>query len=79
MNDLYIHQLETETKQLREVLHTTRKVIFEELIKRNDELKDKIDKIRKHCKKEYFIDESGKPVIDKADKLLEILGDKENE
>ena len=43
-------------------------------------LQQRIDKIRKHCKKEYFIDESGKPVIDKADKLLKILGgDKENE
>ena len=81
MNDLYIHQLETENKQLRIALKSTNEVVKEYLEKEKycDELEEKIDKIRKHCKKEYFIDESGKPVIDKADKLLEILGDKENE
>ena len=53
--------------------------LIDDLQQENKQLKEKIDKIREHCKKEYFIDESGKSVIDKADRILELLGDKENE
>lgn len=46
MNDLYIHQLEIENKQLREVLKSTNEVAKEYVRIENycDELKNKIDK-----------------------------------
>ncbi len=46
MNDLYIHQLETENKQLREVLKSTNKVVQEYLEKEKycDDLEKRINK-----------------------------------
>lgn len=55
MNDLYIHQLETENKQLREVLKSTNEVAKEyvRIEKHCDELGNRIDKaieyINKNC------------------------------
>lgn len=75
MNDLYIHQLETENKQLREALHTTRKAL--------EEQQERIDKAIEYINENahQFIDEYGYIKTDDkiiyADDLLEILGDKE--
>lgn len=44
MNDLYIHQLETENKQLRQALQECRKAL-EEQQQENKQLKEKINKV----------------------------------
>lgn len=65
MNDLYIHQLETENKQLREQLQLCRNAINEikEELNKTIEAKDKIIK---------------EQILEIA-KIKDISGDKENE
>lgn len=67
MNDLYIHQLEIENKQLREVLRINHQII--------DMYVERIDNVNK------YIDDLLEKDIDKT--ILEaikfMLGDKENE
>lgn len=87
MNDLYVHQLETENKQLREKLKFTNKIVQEYLkIENNcDELENKISKAINYIKENsYMVQDkeiNGIPLmsqrLDTCDDLLEILGDKE--
>ena len=75
MNNLYIHQLETEIKQLREVLRINHQII--------DMYEEKIDKALNYTKgfingETSRIDE-WKNVELVLETIVEILGDKENE
>ena len=69
MNDLYIHQLETENKQLRIALQECRKALEEEITAKKKAI-EYIKQIETNDKKQdgsyYSLEE-----------LLEILGDKE--
>ena len=77
MNDLYVHQLETENKQLRLALQETRKVLEEQ----TKAIESAIEYIKQCGGMELVNDYSfpDKPIIDKEAKqeLLEILGEKE--
>lgn len=66
MNDLYIHQLETENKQLRTALQECRKALEEEIATK----KKAIEYIKGHYNNMGFYEE-----VD-GNELLEILGDK---
>ena len=89
MNDLYIHQLETENKQLRQQLIYVNEVVQEYLYieKHCDELENKIDKAIEYMEEAIHSDSyttlpSGKETdiaycIVAFKDLLEILGDKE--
>ena len=67
MNDLYLHQLETENKQLRIALHTTRELL--------DEQQQRIDKAIEYINNASYFDGSSMCAND----LLKILGDGNNE
>lgn len=69
MNDLYIHQLETENKQLREVLKINHQII--------DMYVERIDKAIKYIKEHYEYKLKYREFIIDSYKLLKILGDKE--
>jgi hypothetical protein len=72
MNDLYIHQLETENKQLREVLKINHQII--------DMYVERMDKANEILNKGCFeYDNCPDSVINEIIELKEILGDKENE
>ena len=81
MNDLYTHQLETENKQLREVLKSTNEVVKEYLEKEKycDELENRIDKAIEYIKEHK--DENNYVFLlpSELQVILSILGDKENE
>lgn len=68
MNDLYVHQLETENKQLREALQQTRKVL-EEQTKTIDKAIEYIKELDTETTDMYEIAKYVKS------ELLEILGD----
>ena len=76
MNDLYIHQLETENKQLREVLKINHQII--------DMYVEKIDKAINYIKnKQEDINNGGNDMsyrqLTALLEILDVLGDKENE
>ena len=86
MNDLYIHQLETENKQLRIALQECRKALEEEITTK----KKAIEYIKSNTHKIEWgdIESQDEESIDINDdttetefigQLFEILGDKENE
>lgn len=72
MNDLYVHQLETENKQLREALQQTRKVL-EEQTKTIDKAIEYITTEQLYTNYQWGKSQYAKILKD----LLEILGDKE--
>lgn len=78
MNDLYIHQLETENKQLRQSLKDTQDTyqdILYEKQQRIDKAIEYIGNVLCNSKAQVRNDISGKEI----DNLIEILEDKENE
>lgn len=83
MNDLYIHQLETENKQLRIALQECRKALEEEITSKKKAIEYiKALDIEDYDSQAYFMRDINKNDIfleDLPKILLEILGDKENE
>lgn len=86
MNDLYVHQLETENKQLREaleVIKTTNKLLIQQKVQMQDDLDmldEKIDKANKILNKGCFeYDNCPDSLINEIIELKQILGEKENE
>lgn len=78
MNDLYIHQLETENKQLRIALQECRKALEEEIATKKkaiEYIKDYIEYYSLHIQN----DEIEKLYYERLEELLEILEGEKNE
>lgn len=73
MNDLYIHNLEVENKQLRIALQECRKALEEEITTK----KQAIEYIKEHYN--LATKEEGVAFFILRDNLLDILGEKEND
>ena len=75
MNDLYIHQLETENKQLRIALQECRKALEEEITTK----KKAIEYIKENFDKTGICVSGSDLPYSYIEELLQILGEKENE
>ena len=73
MNDLYIHQLETENKQIRKALQECRKALEEEIATK----KKAIEYIKQYGNL-YCLKHTQFKKYKQYEELLEILGEKEN-